>query len=148
MGKDINETTEVTEVSETVETTETTTKRKKKKVLTKDLKSVPGSLVLTIVGVEGSITYNPNDLPVEVQENLPAFALSHKLGDAASGKSGTEAAEAIGKVWEGMLKGDWTVRAPAAKKISVTSIIENLGNLGADEQEKARAALAALGITL
>ncbi len=142
MGKNIEE------VIENVETTEETPKRKKKKVLTKDFKKVPGSLVLTVVGVEGEMTFNPADLPQEVQEQLPAFALGHKLGDAASGKCEQEAADAINKVWEGMMAGDWTVRAPAAKKISIKSITENLGNLDADAQEAAKAALAALGITL
>jgi len=146
MGKSTEQ--EVVEVSETTETTEVVTKKKKKKVLTKDFKKVPGALVLTVVGVDGEMVFDPKELPENVQEQLPAFALGHKLGDAASGKSEQEAADAINKVWEGMMAGDWTVRAPAAKKISIKSITENLGNLDADAQEAAKAALAALGITL
>ncbi len=105
-------------------------------------------MLLTVVGVEGTITYDPKDLPESVQAELPAFALAHKLGDAASGKSGQEAADAISKVWEGMVEGNWSVRAPAAKKISINKIAENLGNLTSEEQDKAKAALAALGIVL
>lgn len=144
MGKEQNVAETKVEVPVEVEAP----KRKKQKVLTKDLKTSPGSLILTVVGVEGTVTYNPADLPENVQTELPVFALSHKLGDAASGKSGQEAADAIAKVWEGMIAGNWSVRAPAAKKVSLSTIADNLKDLSVEEQEKAKASLAALGIIL
>jgi hypothetical protein len=74
--------------------------------------------------------------------------LSHKLGDAAAGKSGAEAEEAINKVFEGLASGDWTTRAPAAPKLTKKSIAENLGNLDEAGQAAARELLAKLGINI
>lgn len=122
---------------------------KRAKKLSKDLKTSPGKVIINVLdGSAGPMTFNPQDLPEKVQAELPAFGLGHKLGDAAAGKSGTEAEESIKKVWDGLMAGDWSVRAPAAQKISVNELGKNLANLSPQEQEAARAALAALGITL
>ena len=127
---------------------EVVVKKKKARVLRKDLEAVPGSLVMGIIGIEGTKIYDPKALPENVQTELPAFALSHKLGDAASGKSGQEAADAIDKVWEGLMKGDWKTKAPASKKIAVSDIAKSLEGMPEEEAAKAREALAKLGITL
>ena len=124
-------------------------KTRKKKVMTKDLAKYPGKLAITVLDTEiGEMVFDPTDLPQEIQDRLPAFALNHRLGDAAAGKSGQEAVDAINKVWEGMLANNWSVRAPAAKKINVSTIMSNIDKLPADEQEKVRASLAAIGITM
>lgn len=88
------------------------------------------------------------DLPEGIQTKLGPFGLSHKLGDAAAGKRGPEAEEAIQKVWNGLLENNWSVRAPASPKISTKTILTNLDNLPEEEKEKAIATLAALGITI
>ena len=148
MSKKVTESAKIEVEVEVASDTVKVAKTKKQRVLSKDLKSVPGCLVLSIVGIDGSITYNPEALPENVQVKLPAFALNHRLGDAASGKSGQEAADAIAKVWEGMMAGNWATKAPATKKIAISDIVKSLGNLSQEEQDKATAALAALGIVL
>ena len=145
MGKN---TEEVKADAVEVGATEETPKPKKRKVLKKDFLANPGAITLTVSGVEGSKVYDPADLPQDIQDKLPAFALGHKLGDATSGKHGQEAADAIDLVWEGMLAGKWTTRVPAEPKITVSALAKGLENLDAEAAESARAALAALGITL
>jgi len=105
----------VEEVSE-----ETAVPKKSKKLA----KSIEGHILTIIESVTGNVlTYDADTLPEEIQTNLMPFGLSHKLGDAAAGKKGTEAVEAINKVWEGLMAGNWKVRAPASKKISQNDIL-------------------------
>ena len=87
-------------------------------------------------------------LPKDIRVKFGPFGLGHKLGDSAAGKSGAEAEESINKVWEGLMSGDWTTRAPAAPKLTKKNIAEGLGNLSGDEAEAARALLAKLGINI
>jgi len=133
--------------STTTENAESASKRERR--LTKDLATSPGKVIITVVGgTKGPMTFDPDILPTEIQKQLPAFAISHKLGDSASGLSGIDAEEAIIKVWEGMVAGDWTVRAPAAPKISLRDIAQNYANLSDEEQEAAKKLMADLGIQL
>lgn len=123
----------------------------KERRLKKDLASVEGSLVIEVIGgVSGKVIFNPQDLPKEVQEKLPALALSHKLGDSAAGCSGAEAEEAIQKVWEGMLDGKMSVRKPGQKKVGVdeNDIIANLSKLSPTERAGAEILLKSMGIVL
>ena len=94
---------------------------KKKKKLAK---SINGH-VLTIVEstTDTTMTFDADKLPEQIQDNLMPYGLSQKLGDAAAGKKGKESVDAIQKVWDGLIKGDWSVRAPAAEKISKTDIM-------------------------
>jgi len=124
------------------------TKSRKRKVMTKDLSKYPGKLVITVVGVDGELVFDPKDLPQEIQDRLPAFALNHRLGDAAAGKAGQEAVDSINKVWEGMMANNWSVRAPAAKKVNLNTLAANLDKLDPAEQEATRKALEAIGIKL
>ena len=87
-------------------------------------------------------------LPEEIQKSLIPFGLNHKLGDAAAGRSGKDAEEAIKKVWEGLVAGDWTTRAPAAPKVSVSTIKDNLAKMSPEEAEKARSLMAQMGIVI
>lgn len=144
MAKGINEVSEMVEESAPVETP-----KRKRKVMKKDLVKYPGKLAITILDTEvGEMVFDPKDLPQEIQDRLPAFALNHRLGDAAAGKAGQEAVDAVNKVWEGMMANNWSVRAPAAKKISVNTIAGNLDKLAPEEQDAVKAALAAIGINL
>ncbi len=87
-------------------------------------KSINGTVVTLTEGVTGKVmTFDFAKLPKGIQDNLGPFGLGHKLGDAAAGKEGQEATDAITKVWEGLMKGDWSVRAPAAEKISKNDLV-------------------------
>jgi hypothetical protein len=87
-------------------------------------------------------------LPQETQERLKPFGGGHKLGDSAAGKSGIDAEEAIMKTWDGLMKGEWSVRLPAAPKVSTKTITDNLGTLSSEEQAAAMAVLKKLGINI
>ena len=118
---------------------------KKTKKLSKEIE---GSVVK--ISVEGgtSMEFDFQTLPKDIRVKFGPFGLAHKLGDAAAGKSGAEAEEAINKVWEGLMSGDWTTRAPAAPKLTKKAIAENLGNLDEAGQAAARELLAKLGISI
>ena len=121
----------------------------KTKKLTKDLTTRPGSVIITVEGGEkGAMTFDPSKLPEKVQEMLPAFAIGHKLGDSGAGRSGKDAEAAIQKVWEGLMKGDWSVRAPAAPKVSLAEIAANFSKLSPAEQKAAKVLLGSLNIQL
>ena len=128
----------------TEETTETPSSRRK---LIKEIKDT--AIVISVVGGnEGEKTFDFLELPEAIQEKLGPFGLNHKLGDAAAGKSGVEAEEAIQRVWEGLMSGDWSVRAPAAPKVSLKAVADNFSNLDEGEQEAAKALLASLGMKI
>jgi len=126
---------------------EATPKRPKK--LTKDLATKPGTVIIKVSdGVKGAQEYVFGQLPDKIRKLFGPFGLGHKLGDAAAGRSGKDAESAIGKVWEGLMKGDWSVRAPAAPKISVTEVKANFDKLSEAEQKTAKKLLEGLGITI
>ena len=111
-------------------------------------KEIEGSVVK--ISVEGNtpMEFDFAALPKDIRVKFGPFGLAHKLGDSAAGKTGAEAEESINKVWEGLMSGDWTTRAPAAPKLTKKNIAEGLGNLSGDEAEAARALLAKLGINI
>ena len=111
-------------------------------------KSIEGTLVTIEVLGQGAEVYDFASLPAEIQAKLGPFGLASKLGDAAAGKDGAESAEAIKKVFEGMLAGDWSVRTAAAPKVTISSIKENLAKLSDGERAAAEALLAGLGVKL
>lgn len=121
---------------------------------TKKLSKVIEGNVLTITdGTTGSVlTYDMAKLPSEIQKKLAPYGLSQKLGDAAAGKEGQVAVDAINKVWAGLMANDWSVRAPAAEKINKKDILAKFDAL--DPKVKATlmkdpgtaALLAALGV--
>ena len=111
-------------------------------------KEIEGSVVRISVDGGSQMEFDFASLPKDIRVKFGPFGLGHKLGDAAAGKSGAEAEESITKVWEGLMSGDWTTRAPAAPKLTKKNIAENLGNLSGDEAEAARALLAKLGINI
>ena len=114
------------------------------------MKSIEGTAIkISVVGGNsGEVTYDFATLPAEIQAKFGPFGLSHKLGDAAAGKAGPDAEEAIGRVWDGLMAGDWSVRAPAAPKVSIKAVADNFTNLDAGEQEAAKALLTSLGIKI
>lgn len=111
-------------------------------------KEIEGNIVKLSVEGGPNKEYDFGVLPKDIRAKLGPFGLGHKLGDAAAGKSGKDAEDAIDKVWEGLMAGDWTTRAPAAPKLTKKNLIENLGGMSDEEQAAAKALLAKLGINL
>jgi hypothetical protein len=113
-------------------------------------KNVDGTVVtITAIGGEaGEMTFDTSVLSADVQSKLVPFGVSHKLGDAAAGRTGKDAEEAIQKVWEGLLAGEWTVRQAAAPKVSLSKIKDALAGMSPEDAEKARALMASMGITI
>ena len=121
----------------------------KVKKLRKDLTTKPGSVIITVEGGEkGAMTFDFNKLPEKVQEQFGPFGLGHKLGDAAAGRTGKDAEASIMKVWEGLMKGDWSVRAPATPKVSLAEISANFNKLPPAEQKAARTLLESRNIKI
>lgn len=118
-----------------------------KKVL-KCAKEIEGAVIKISIEGRPEKIYDFATLPKDIRAKLGPFGLGHKLGDAAAGKSGKEAEEAIDKVWEGLASGDWTVRAPAAPKLTKKAIGEKLEGMSSDEAEAARALLEKLGLKI
>jgi hypothetical protein len=112
-------------------------------------KEIEGPIVtIKEASTDATLMFDFTELPAEIQTKFGPFGLGHKLGDSAAGKEGKEAVDAINKVWDGLMAGDWSVRAPAGEKVSKTSIVSKIGALSADEQDAARALLAKLGVIL
>lgn len=112
-------------------------------------KTIDGnSISLEIVSLGETLTFSFDQLNADIQAKLGMFGLSQKLGDAAAGKDGEEARESIQKVADGLIAGDWTIRAPAAPKVTKKEITNNLANMSDEEQNAARELLAKLGINV
>lgn len=112
-------------------------------------KSIQGSVITITEGVtKKSATYDLAELSDSIKFNLSMHGLSQKLGDAAAGKTGEEALKSIQIVYDGLKKGDWTVRAPAGEKITKSAITEKLGQLSEKEQAVAKSLLAKLGVKI
>lgn len=100
-------------------------------------KEIVGTVVnITSEGVAKSFDFAA--LPADIQSKFGPFGLGHKLGDAAAGKEGVEIFAAIEKVWEGLEKGDWSVRAPAGEKVNVKTLLSSVDGLDASDEEKDR----------
>lgn len=117
---------------------------KKKKKLSK---KIEGNILTIVEAVTGTtLVFDAGKLPAAIQANLMPYGLSQKLGDAAAGREGKEAVDAINKVWEGLSKGDWTTRVPAAEKITSKSIAEKVEAMpDGPEKKKARELMIKLG---
>ena len=112
-------------------------------------KSIEDTIVkLNIVALGKVLEFDFLTLPQAIQDKFGPFGLGHKLGDAAAGKGAEEIEASIIKVWEGLEKGDWSVRAPAGPKVSKKAIADGIAGLDEDEANAAKALLAKLGIVL
>lgn len=113
-------------------------------------KKIEGTIVNIEVldGKDGAKDFDFAALPADIQAKLGPFGLNHKLGDSAAGKNGVEAEEAINKVFDGLMNSDWSVRAPAAPKVSTKVIATNLESLSKKEQNAAIEVLQRLGINI
>jgi hypothetical protein len=118
---------------------------KKRKKLTK---VIEGTVLTITEGITNTvIKVDFAKLPENIKANLGPYGLSQKLGDAAAGKEGQEAVDSIMKIKEGLEKGDWTVRAPAAEKINKKDIVDKF-NAMAPQQKAVLAANPELKKTL
>ena len=109
------------------------------------LKTVEGTTItIEVPAANESMTYTLADFE-QVQEQLAMYGISQKLGDAAAGKDGAEAVAAIKKVADGLKAGDWSVRAPAAPKVTKAQINEKLDAMSPKEREAANALLKKMG---
>lgn len=117
---------------------------KKEKKLTK---VIEGNIVkITEVTTGKAMEFDFAKLNADIQKKFGPFGLSHKLGDAAAGCSGQEAVDSIQKVWEGLMAGNWAVRAPKGESVSMTAIASGIDKLPAAEKKAAQALLEKLGI--
>ncbi len=113
-------------------------------------KTIEGTTVkITVLdGKQEEMIFDFSKLPDDIQAKLGPFGLNHKLGDAAAGKKGVEAEEAINKVFTGLMESNWSVRAPAAPKVSTKTIATNLDTLSKKEKNAAIEVLQRLGINI
>ncbi|RPI52900.1 MAG: hypothetical protein EHM49_04950 [Deltaproteobacteria bacterium] len=112
-------------------------------------KKIEGTVVTITEGVTGEVrNYDSAKLPKDIQAKFIPFGLGHKEGDAAAGKSGKEALEAMDKVWEGLMAGNWAVRAPAGPKVTKKDLEEKISSMSPADQKAAKALLAKLGLQL
>jgi len=116
----------------------------KGKKLTKEIKGT----VLTIneLSLPKTMAFDFSKLPAEIQAKLGPFGYASKLGDAAAGKAGQEAVDSIMKVQNGLMAGDWSVRAPAAEKVSKKDVKAKFEALSPKDQEKYGGLLKQLGL--
>lgn len=119
------------------------------KKLTKDLTTKPGTVILTVAeGEMGAMEFDFSELPQKIQKAFGPFGLGHKLGDSAAGRKGKDAEGAINKVWDGLMNGDWSVRAPAQPKVAISTVVANLNKMQGPEKETAEKLLKSLGISI
>ena len=107
-----------------------------------------GVVSVKVIATGQELVCDSNQLPAEIKGKLIPLALSHRIGDSAAGREGEEAFDAMTKVWEGLMAGNFTIRQPAAKGLSKKEIQEKLSSLSGKEASAAAALLEKLGITL
>ena len=121
----------------------------REKKLTKDLTTKPDTVIITVQGGEkGAMEFPFSKLPPAIQKKFGAFGYGHKLGDSAAGRAGKDAEAAILKVNQGLMNGDWSVRAPAAPKINVAELAANFEKLSPKEREVAKKFLSNIGLSI
>ena len=128
------------------EGTEEVTASKRPRKLLKEIEGT--SISLNVVSVDTKLEFSLDQFSDDIQQKLSMYGISQKLGDAAAGKDGQEAVDAIQKVADGLIAGDWTIRAPAAAKVTKAQINDNLANMSDKEQVAAKALLEKLGINV
>jgi hypothetical protein len=135
--------TETNPILETVKDTISTKKKRLAKVIDGNILTIAEAVT------ETKLSFDVFDLPESIRSLLTVYGMSQKLGDAAAGKKGQEAVDAINKVWTGLSEGNWSVRAPAAEKISKSSVMGKYAEMpDGEEKNLAKKLLKELGITM
>ena len=112
-------------------------------------KVIEGSL-LKVNEIESgeSREYDFAKLPQDIQLKFGPFGLSHRIGDASAGKKGKVAVEAMDKVWNGLMDGNWSVRAPAGEKLTKKGLTDKIELMSPKEQKAAKELLQKLGLAI
>jgi hypothetical protein len=111
------------------------------------LSKVIDGMKLTITAGETVMEFDAANYSKDIIDRLTMYGMSQKLGDAAAGaESVEEAVEFITKINEGLLKGEWSTRAPAAEKVSKKGILEKYEGLSDDEKAVVAPLLQKLGL--
>ena len=105
------------------------------------------TVTITEVTTNTVMEFDFAKLPKDIQAKLGPFGLASKLGDSAAAKEGQEAVDAINKVWEGLMGGNWSVKAPASEKISANALVTMYNGLtNAKDRAIARGMLEKVGL--
>ena len=107
-----------------------------------------GVVSFKILSDGSEVVCDTNKLPAEIKSKLIPLAISHRIGDAAAGRDGKDAFESMSKVWDGLMKGNFTIRTAAKKGVSKADIKAKLDSLKGKEATAAAELLEKLGITL
>ena len=111
------------------------------------LSKVIDGMKLTITAGETVMEFDAANYSKDIIDRLTMYGMSQKLGDAAAGaESVEESVEFITKINEGLLKGEWSTRAPAAEKVSKKGILEKYEGLSDDEKAVVAPLLQKLGL--
>ena len=112
-------------------------------------KSIDGTKIQVKEVESGEMrTFDFAKLPPDIQKKFGPFGLSHKIGDSTAGKKGKEAVESMDKVWKGLMAGDWSVRAPAAPKVTKKELREKVDKMSDKDKSAAMALLEKLGVSI
>jgi hypothetical protein len=107
-----------------------------------------GEVKVSVIATGQELVCNVSELNAEMCKKLVPLALSHRIGDAAAGKEGDEAFQAMTKVWEGLKAGNFTIRVAAVPGLKASDIKEKLAGLTGKDAAMAAALLEKLGIKL
>jgi len=116
----------------------------------KKLDKVPkdNGVEITVVSIGEGNFYCVDELSDDIKRKLMVHGLSQVLGDAAAGRDGQDAKEAIERRWETLKSGEWTAKRAAAPKLSKAELERRLAGLEDDERQAIIDALAKVGINL
>lgn len=110
-------------------------------------KKIEGSIIfITEVTTNTTVSLDTSKCPQDIQAKLVPFGASHKMGDAAAGLTGQEAVDAMQKVADGLMKGEWAVRGVKGESISMNALNSGIEKLPPKEAAAAKALLIKLGI--
>ena len=98
------------------------------KVLDKDYDVDAGKIVITFQASGNKLEGLLSSLKPEIVTRAALHGLNQKLGDAAAGKQGDDAEEAVTSVWEQLVGGDWNAKAETgeARPSFVAQAVYNL----------------------
>lgn len=97
-------------------------------------KAFEGNVLVVTTGTGTVVKFDMAPLSKIVNDWLLKHGFSQKIGDAAAGKEGKEAVESMQKVYDGLVKGDLTVRAPKTEKINKADVAAKFNALDAAQK--------------
>jgi len=115
----------------------------------KKVAKVVDGFTLTVTTAEGDVlVYDASTLSQAIKDNLLMHGLSQKIGDCFAGKEAAEGKAQAEKTFEALVKGEWSIRVPAAEKITKKDVLAAYEGLSDEEKEIAKklGLLAKLGI--